>query len=170
MSRTIVVSDELYTRIEALARPFVDREPQDVIRWLVESECTDTSTHEKIVHDIAPRSGPSVIRAPRERGAVVELDGETITADTVPDLCTKVMEYLDSKGQWERFEELSPYKTSTKRFLFSTTPKHPNGNDFFVPVKHRNMYMEAHKNYQTTIKQLSRLLQRMGINLVYRGS
>ena len=170
MPRTITVSDELFARLESLARPFVDREPQDVIHRLVEGECKRTGQREKTDQDRTPRTGTKVVRAPRERGAVVELNGEKITADTVPDLCTKVMEYIYSKGLWEKLEELAPYKTSSKRFLFSKSPKHPNGNDFFVPIKYRNIYMEAHKNYQTTIKQLSRLLARLGVDLVYRGS
>ena len=34
MPHTITVPDELYSRLEALARPFVDREPADVIQRL----------------------------------------------------------------------------------------------------------------------------------------
>lgn len=164
MVKTISLSDDVYTRLEALARPFEDREPEDVIRRLLDGET---------IKEVAkPRGGgniseTTVIRAPRERGTVVELDGDMITATTVPDLCTKVMEYIYSKGLWDKFESLAPYKTSAKRYLFAKSPKHPQGNDFFVPLKYRNIYMEAHKNYETTIKQLSRLLSQLGITFKY---
>lgn len=108
-------------------------------------------------------------RVPRERGVVVALNGETITADTVPDLCKKVMEYLYRNKLWKKFEELSPW-TSPKRYLFSKSPKHQNGNDFIVPIEYRNLYMEAHKNYNTAIVQLSRFLARLSVTLVYRSS
>ncbi len=108
-----------------------------------------------------------IVGTPRERGATVELNGDRISATTVPDLCTKVMEFIDSKGLWRKFESLAPYKTSAKRYLFATSPKHPQGNDFFVPLKYKNVYMEAHKNHETAIKQLGRLLSQLEINFRY---
>lgn len=108
-----------------------------------------------------------IVRAPRERGAVVELNGERISATTVPDLCTKVMDFIYSNGLWEQFVSLAPYRTSAKRYLYSKSPKHPQGNDFFVPIKNRNVYMEAHKNYETTLKQLNRLLTQLGVTFKY---
>jgi len=164
MVKTISLSDEVYARLEALARPFEDRDPEDVIRRLLD----DGSAK-----GIAKPSGrsstsePVVVRVPRERGTVVELNGDRISATTVPDLCTKVMEYIYSKGLWSQFENLAPYKTSAKRYLFAKSPKHPQGNDFFVPLKYQNMYLEAHKNYETTIKQLGRLLSQLGITFKY---
>jgi hypothetical protein len=167
MPKTITISDELYARLEALAQPFVDREPQDVIRRLVEGESTMTSAD---VTESPSRTETKFFRVPRERGAVVELNGKTIIADTVPDLCTKVMEFIDLNGLWDKLEALTPYVTSSKRYLTAKTPKHPRGNDFFVPIKYRNIFMEGHKNYQTTIGQLKRLLVRLGIDLVYRSA
>lgn len=164
MIKTISLSDEVYAQLVALARPFEDREPEDVIRRLLDSASTK---------DVAkPSNGKTtaeltVVRAPRERGTVVELNGERISATTVPDLCTKVLEFIYAKGLWEQFESLAPYKTSAKRYLFAKSPKHPQGNDFFVPLKYRNIYMEAHKNYETTIKQLGRLLSQLGITFEY---
>lgn len=164
MVKTIFVSDEVYSRLESLARPFEDREPEDVIRRLLDGGSMGEMAK--------PGSGKStfqsvVVRAPRERGAEVELDDDRISATTVPDLCTKVMEYIYTKGLWDKFEKLAPYKTSAKRYLFAMTPKHPQGNDFFVPLKYRNIYMEAHKNYETTIKQLGRLMTQLGVNFKY---
>lgn len=164
MVKTISLSDEIYARLKNLARPFEDREPEDVIRRLLDGVTKN---------DVAKPSGGritsevAIVRAPRERGAVVELNGERISATTVPDLCTKVMEFIHSKGLWGKFESLAPYKTSAKRYLFAKSPKHPQGNDFVVPLKYRNMHMEAHKNYETIIKQLGRLLSQLGITFRY---
>jgi len=177
MVKTISLSDEVYARLEALARPFEDRDPEDVIRRLLDGGSTEgVGMHgggSGLTKDVAMCSGGrttpgfAVVRAPRERGAVVELNGDRISATTVPDLCTKVMEFIYSKGLWDQFEGMAPYKTSSKRYLFAKSPKHPLGNDFFVPLKYMNLYMEAHKNYDTTIKQLSRLLSQLGITFKY---
>lgn len=113
------------------------------------------------------RLNPGLLRSPRERGAVVELNGEKISVTTVPDLCIKVMEFIYRNGLWSEFESLAPYKTSAKRYLFSKTPKHLQGNDFFVPLKYKNMYIEVHKNYETAIKQLGRLLSQLGVTFKY---
>jgi len=164
MVQTITLSDEVFTRLQALARPFEDREPEDVIRRLLDG---DTTKSVETPRNHSAASDPKVVRYPRERGAVVILNGERISATTVPDLCTKVMEFIYSKGLWGQFESLAPYKTSAKRYLFSKNTKHPQGNDFFVPLKYRNIYMEAHKNYETTIKQLGRLLTQLGVTFEY---
>lgn len=167
MTKTITISDELFNRLEAIARPFVDREPQDVIRRLIEGESAMPAVD---IPERTSKSDTKFFRIPRERGAVIELNGKRIIADTVPDLCTKVLEYIDLTGLWDKLEALSPYITSSKRYLLANTPKHPRGNDFFVPIKYRNIYIEGHKNYQTTIRQLKRMLARLGIELVYRSA
>lgn len=164
MVHTITLSDEVFTRLQALARPFEDREPEDVILRLLDG---DSKKSVATPNSRNATAEPRIVRFPRERGAVVELNGERISATTVPDLCTKVMEFIYSKGLWSQFESLAPYKTSARRYLFSKTPKHPHGNDFFVPLKYRNIYLEAHKNYETTIKQLGRLLSQLGVTFEY---
>lgn len=164
MAKTISLSDDVYARLQELARPFEDREPEDVIRRLL----GDASTKDVANPSVDRHTNElAVVRAPRERGTVVELNGERISATTVPDLFTKVMEFIYLKDLWKNFEDLAPYTTSAKRYLFAKSPKHPQGNDFFVPLKYRNIYMEAHKNYETTIRQLDRLLSQLGISFKY---
>jgi hypothetical protein len=70
----------------------------------------------------------------------------------------------------DRVVELVPYKTSSRRFLIAKTPIHPNGNPFVVPVEHRGLYMESHKNYQAAISQLARFLSKCGSTLSYLGA
>ncbi len=170
MSQTIVVPDELYARLAALARPFQDKEPADVVRWLVESK-----------EGGAPRAGagqaltPQTLgvlegRAPRERGAVVDLDGVVIKALTVPDLCAQVMDFLHAKGHGKKLLELAPYATSSKRYLYAKSPVHPNGNEFFSSIKSHGLFVETHKNYKTAIGQLSQLAAKCGVKLSYKGN
>lgn len=171
MPQTITIPDDLYATLGSLARPFKDKEPADVIRWLVEGK-KGTALPSAALPTTAVFSGSGEIegRAPRERGAIIDLGGVVIKALTVPDLCLQVMESLFARGHGNKMLELAPYSTSAKRYLFAKTPKHPNGNDFVVPVKCRNLYIETHKNYKTAIEQLARLSTKCGIKLMYMGT
>ena len=81
----------------------------------------------------------------------------------------QVMEYLHNHKHWDRVMAL-PYKTSSWRYLFSKTDKHPNGNDFFVPIKCHGLYVETHKNYQTAISQLAKFAAKCGVTLTYKST
>ena len=176
MERTISLPEDVYARLEALARPFVDRDPVDVIRRLLDSpgegerfDPPSPPQTEPVSSPASPSSTRVDGRIARERGARVQLDEHLIQADSVRDLYEQTLHYLSSNGVWERVVELAPYKTSSRRYLISETPIHPNGKRFVVPVQHRNLYMETHKNYQTAITQLDRLLGRCGIKVTYLG-
>ncbi len=171
MPQTITIPDDLYARLGSLARPFQDKEAADVIRWLVESKA-GSAEPTKTIQTIAVSSGPGEIngRAPRERGALVDLGGVEIRAHSVPDLTAKVIEFLFAKGHGNKLIELAPYSTSAKRYLFSKSPFHPNGNDFFNPIKCHSLHIETHKNYRTALEQLARLSSKFGIRLTYKGT
>ncbi len=171
MPQTITIPDDLYALLGSLARPFQDKEAADVIRWLVEGK-TGSTLPGATLPTTAVFTGPGEIkgRAPRERGATIDLGGVVIKALTVPDLCSQVMESLFARGYSSKMLELAPYSTSAKRYLFAKTPVHPNGNDFVVPVKCRSLYVETHKNYKTAIEQLARLSSKCGIRLIYKGA
>lgn len=166
--KTITLDDDLYESIATLARPFRDKEPADVIRRLVDGALNDAGTSK--TDSLRGMESAVLARAPRERGAIIELDGARVQADSVPDLCMKVMQFMYENGHWGEVVALAPYKTSAQRYLFSKTPKHPNGNDFFVELKYRGLYIEAHKNYQTAIRQLTKFAAKCGVKLSYKGS
>lgn len=170
MTRTIAVPDDLYERLAALARPFQDKEPADVIRWLVDGKDPTSETANAEAPAASTASGVLEGRAPRERGAIVELDGVVIKAQTVPDLCEQVMDVLHLKGHRRTLLELAPYSTSRQRYLYAKSPIHPNGNEFFCPIESHGLYVETHKNYQTAIKQLTKLASKCGSKLSYRGN
>lgn len=170
MVKTVTLPDDLYAQLGALARPFEDKEVADVIRRLIAGANVEKPVAASV------RSAPSAPqqsveeRAPRERGAVVELGGTKIKAHTVPDVCAQVFDYLHSKGHAKALAELAPYSTSSKRYLFAKTPFHPNGNDFVAPIKSHGFYVETHKSYKTSIAQLARLSAKFGIPLTYKGT
>ena len=171
MPRAIIISDDLYARLASLARPFQDKEAADVIQWLVEIKSGAALSTAALTTNVTPSNTSEIEgRAPRERGAIVDLGGVTIKAHTVPDLCSQVIESLFASGHGTKILELAPYSTSAKRYLFAKTPKHPNGNDFFVPVKIRGLHIETHKNYKTAIEQLARLAAKCGVRLIYKGT
>lgn len=186
---TIELPDDVYAKLEQLARPFVDHEPADVIRRLVDASSAEhAGEHDTesafrsrrvlradelpaVSETLSPRSSADVeARTPRERGGVFMLAGERIEADSVRHLYEQALEYIDRAGLWNRLEALVPYKTSSKRYLVAESPVHPNGRDFFVPVQYRGLYMETHKNYVTGTKQLRQLLEKCGIRLEYGGT
>lgn len=171
MSRTITLPDDVYARLERLAQPFVDKEPADVIRRLLNGADALSRNSKNGPVPSAEELGAASLeaRAPRERGAKVELDGKLLAADSVRDLYEQVLHALAKNGSWHKIKSLVPYRTSSKRYLVAEKPVHPNGNPFVVPVEFRGVYMEAHKDYPTAIRQLQRFLAKGNVMVRYIG-
>lgn len=173
MSKSIEVSDELYQRLQSLAGQLFTFE--EVIERLLTGVLRASGGG--ILAAVAPASGLSPThhadlnvlrrRAPRQRGATVEVAGQRIDANTVPDLYEQVLRLVLDNGHAKKLNTIVPYRTSNKRYLISREPKHPNGKDFFVQVRVGSYYLEAHKNYQTALKQLAQLLGKLGLDLRY---
>lgn len=156
--RTINLPDELYERLERLARPFMDKEPADVIQHLL-----DQLGNEDRREMIAP---PSVDRRfPRERGIRIAIDGRIIEANSVREMYERSLIHLQSTPAWEVIVRRIPYATSSNRFLIANSSTHPNGKNFVIPVERDGFYMEAHKDYNTAVRQLSAFLAKCGVRL-----
>lgn len=172
MPSTVHLPDDLFARLAALAHPFVDKEPADVIRRLLaehDARSPKPVASTRAIETPVETSRPVSTRIPRERGARVEISGHVITADSVRDLYEQVLRYLAGNGTLERLKPLLPFKTSSKRYLIAQKPVHPNGKSFVVPVEHRGLFMEAHKSYQTALAQLGHFLSKCGHTLRYLG-
>lgn len=173
MPKSIEVSDELYQRLQSLAGQLFTFE--EVIERLLKGALRASGVGSLAA--IAPTAGLPPIhradlnvlphRAPRQRGTTVEVAGQRIDANTVSDLYEQVLRLVLSKGHTEKLDSILPYRTSNERYLIARKPKHPNGKDFFVQVHVGSYYLEAHKNYQTAIKQLAQLLGKLGLDLRY---
>jgi hypothetical protein len=180
MSKTVEVSDALYERLQSLAGGERLFTIDEVIERLLIAVLPTAHVHRTATTISSPdlqqahQSNINVlgVRVPRQRGATVEVAGQRIHADTVADLYQQVLKLLLERGHAKKVDEILPYRTSAKRFLIAREPKHPNGNDFFVPVKVGSYYMEAHKNYDAALKHLRRFLAelRVDIDLKYVGS
>ncbi len=97
-------------------------------------------------------------RIPRQRGIILDISGQKFNASSVRDLYTKVLQFLYENNHLQKLKPYIPYATSRKRYLISTTPIHPQGNRFVIPIEYKGYYMETHKSYQIAVKCLTNLL------------
>jgi len=166
----IEVSDEDYARLAALAQPFVDTKPGDVVhRVLVDREEGFPGRPGLPVGGPSAPPMPLEVRTPRERGVKVDIGGHVVTADSVRDLYYQALGVLLKNGWAKCIRDRVPHKTSSRRYLVSDRPVHPNGNAFVVPVERDGLFMEAHKSYRTAVSQLAHFLSKCHVTLRYLG-
>lgn len=176
MRHQIMVSEETLTRLKSLAEPFVDREPDDVIRRLLdrnEESVSNVDRPLKSQSGVSRQFPTNVVRStaariPRERGVRVQLDDHKIDAVSVGDLYGQALRFLVENHK-SKLQSNVPLKTSSERYLIAREPKHPNGNDFVKPVEFGNLHMESHKDYKNAIAHLRILSERLGLSLVCLG-
>lgn len=168
MNRHILVSDETLARLKSLAEPFVDREPEDVIRRLLD-QLGEHGSINNAASNVGHNRGPSSdSRAPRERGARVKIGEETIEAVSVRDLYEQALRFFVENYK-SKLQTILPLRTSRQRYLIARDPVHPGGNAFVVPVEVRGFHMEAHKDWKNGIEHLRALAGRLGVEIVYLG-
>ena len=169
MAAMVELSDGLYGKLQALGGQLFT--VPEVIERLAEGHISGPPLKPMPAGLTSPERATDLgalrMRAPRERGATVVIEGQLIHAGTVSDLYEQVFRHLLNNGKADALKQLAPYRTSNQRYLFAREPKHPNGNDFFVDVKVGPYHIEAHKNYEQAIKQLAELLRRIGVAFRY---
>jgi hypothetical protein len=178
MIHQIRISDDTMIRLKACAEPFTDKEPEDVIRRLLdEREHKAGSQRKPASHggrsetedSMAPQLGPSTkSRVPRERGVTIEIGGRQIQAPTVRELYKQALTFLVDKHEAE-LTQLLPFETSVQRYLVANKPKHPSGRDFVIPVPYHNYWMEAHKDYKNAVEHLGKLASKLNLSFRYVG-
>lgn len=174
MVHQIKVSDEVFERLRNLAEPFVDREPEDVLRRLLDQNEPalggDNACRKFEAQILVPiNEGLSPIsRVPRERGTMVQIGDNKIDAVSVRALYEEALKLFVEKHS-SRLKSVLPVKTSGQRYLIAVKPVHPSGKPFVVPVEFRGFYMEAHKDYKNAIAHLRLLCNRLGLILKYLG-
>jgi hypothetical protein len=173
MAHQITVSDDVFGRLSKLARPFVDRKPEDVIQWLMDHyERSDRKVPPRpdrsAATPVSPGNRTTDSRVPRERGATVRIGDYKIEAVSVRSLYEEALKFFVANHS-SNLRSVVPLKTSSERFLIATKPIHPTGNPFVIPVEYRGLYMEAHKDYKNAIRHLGTLCNRLGLNLDYLG-
>ena len=108
---------------------------------------------------------PVVPKTPKQKGAVIAIEGEDIIATSVSDLYRQALKILLQDKLIDQVKARVPYATSKKRLLISTEPIHQGGNEFRSPVEYKGYYMEAHKSYKIAIDQLKSFLKVCKISL-----
>lgn len=171
MTRTIRLQDDVFQRLQALAVPLIDTTEDVVLRLLDFHDQyqgkKSSAPHSRHAATSMFKNTPTT-RYPRQRGALVKLDGSEIRAESVSDLYEQALRYLVANGHESTLLSLLPVSTSKKRYLLSDSPKHPTGKHFVSPVKYRRFYMEAHKDYKNALRHLeSRILDPCGVTLEY---
>ena len=168
MPHQIRVSDDTMNRLKAHAEPFVDKNPEDVIRRLLDEHDNHMSRQKPSSQPLRQHERTPVSRVPRERGTVVRIGGHQFQAASVRDLYEKALRLLVDK-YGVGLTRLLPFPTSSERYLVADKPFHPSGNPFIVPVEYHDHYMEAHKDYNNAIRHLRSLVKKLGLELEYLG-
>jgi|SRR5215813_6483596 len=172
MRHQISISDKTLARLKALAEPFVDREPEDVIRRLLDAgEQAQNRAGSSPNSQTAPAIPRAVLlsaRTPRERGVAVQIGDHKFDAVSVPDLYRQVLKFLVEHHK-STLQAIVPFRTSRERYLIAREPLHPSGNPFVVPVEFQGFCMEAHKDYQNAVRHLIILSAKLGLQLRYLG-
>ena len=180
MSKTIVVTEDVHSRVRQLAR-FSGCDEGEVVRRLLESlenanvddestptARTRTASDTSDTSDAADLGGRYLPgRAPRERGAKIRIGSEIFRVDSVRDMFETVLRFLTKTGNSDALRSVLPFKTSSQRYLIALKPVHPNGNSFFVPVHQGSLYMEAHKSYKTAVADLHDFLGQLKVPFEY---
>lgn len=172
MAHQISVSDVVFERLKRLAEPFIDREPEDVLRRLLdhyESTLDDPAQSKTAIRLPAPHENLSPIsRAPRERGTIVQIGDKKIEAISLRALYAEALKLFVERYS-SKLKSVVPLKTSSQRYLIALKPIHPSGKSFFKPVDFNGFYMESHKDYRNGIAHLRILCARLGLAFKYLG-
>ena len=178
MSPAIDLSERTYAKLRAMGGSLFTE--AEVVDRLVEEhercmENTSASGLSSVRSDVSPATGgvSGVVnvrtREPRQRGATVEILGQRLVASSVGDLYEQAIRLLVDGGHMERLRTYVPFPSSPRRYLIAKAPTHQRGNRFVVPIDYAGLYMEAHKDYRTALKDLGRFLGKVGIGLTYLG-
>ena len=182
MSKVVRIPESVFQRLQKLATPLVDT-PANVIERLLDyydsQENAGVSAINLSAGQVPANSADSVrhpkfaadpsSRASRQRGVIVKVEGQTLTARSIADLYSQILRLVCDDGHIMKVTSHLPLATSSKRYLIATHPVHPNGAQFVIPVEYHGYYMEAHKDYKNGINHLRKLLDLCGLSMAYIG-
>lgn len=103
----------------------------------------------------------------RQKGASITIGDKNITAGTVGDLYLQSLKFLCDNQYISKIENKIPFATSSVRYLIAHEPIHQRGNKFRIPIEYNGYYMEAHKNYESALKQLEDFVKECGLTMKY---
>ena len=94
----------------------------------------------------------------------VKVDGRVFTSDTIRDLFSTILPYLVDNKYVLRIP--LPWGTSNQRYVITNAepPVHPNGREFFYPVKYQGYTLESHYARDRGLKVLRDLCDKLEIH------
>lgn len=109
---------------------------------LQEAETIDYSTSD------IPKRGKKIGKI------VVKIDNKIFDGKSINDLYQKILKHLVDTNKLNNIE--MPWGTGNSRYIISnqSVPVHPNGREFFIPVKYKEYSMETHVDRKRGIKIL----------------
>lgn len=116
-----------------------------------------TGTIDYNTSDVIPGNG-------RESGRLaVKINGKVFSNDTLKQLFEDILEYLADSDLLSKLP--LPWGTSKQRYIITNEewPKHPNGKDFFYPVRYKGFTMESHYSRDRGIQVLEHLCDKLEI-------
>jgi hypothetical protein len=100
----------------------------------------------------------------RETGKIaVKVDGRVFEGQMLRTLYEKILKYIVDKGYLSKIA--LPWGTGRSRYILSNEkiPRHPNGRDFFNPVRYRGYAMESHYDRRRGLVVLDSLCKKLEI-------
>jgi len=116
-----------------------------------------TGTIDYSTSDIGPDRG-------RESGRIaIKINGRAFSNETLRMLIEDVLKYLVEEDLLIKLP--MPWGTSNQRYIITNQepPKHPNGKDFFYPVRYKDYVMESHYSRDRGIQVLGNLCGKLEI-------
>lgn len=117
-----------------------------------------TGTIDYSISDIVPGRG-------RDSGRIaVKIDGRVFSNETLRQLFEAALKYLVDKNLLVKLP--MPWGTSNQRYIITNKepPIHPNGKDFFYPVKYNGYTMESHYARDRGLQVLGTLCAKLELN------
>jgi hypothetical protein len=100
----------------------------------------------------------------RESGRIaVKVNGKVFSNETLKQLIGDILKHLVDTHALSKLP--LPWGTSNQRFIITNEdpPKHPNGKEFFYPVRYKGFTMESHYSRDRGIQVLGHLCRKLEI-------
>lgn len=94
----------------------------------------------------------------------VRIDGKIFSDETIRLIFESILKFIVEQGHILKLP--LPWGTSTKRYIITNEypPKHPNGRDFFYPVKYQDYTIESHYSRDRGLKVLGDLCEKLKLD------
>ena len=159
--------------IVLIARDFFEREKKEIKRQdhnitLVKYSWFAYDVEEMLHLDyLNNEPDPSVI-IPKKKFKIsdndlsISVNGTYLSGSTVPELYLSVLKHITAAEI--QLDHVLPFSTSKRRYLMSSEPKHPGGNNFVKPISFGGLVLEAHKSRGQALSDLIKLFVEAGLS------